>query len=94
MPMPLARLAAAAALAATLILPGSAVAADPSPSAPPPAVVDWQTHLDHMLSMSGPLGLHVSACAAQHGSMAGMLGPNESMVEMMNGGMMDGGMMR
>lgn len=88
MPVPLARCAATAALAAALILPASALAADPSPSAPPPTVVDWQIHLDHMRSMGGPLGLHISACEAQHGSMAGMLGPNGSMVGMMSGGMM------
>ena len=83
-----ARFATAAALAATLILPGSAVAADPPPSAPPAAVADWQTHLDHLLAMGGPLGLHLAECAAQHGSMAGMLGPNGSMIGMMDGGMM------
>jgi hypothetical protein len=88
MPIPLARLAAAAALAATLVLPGSVAAADSSPSAPPPAVVDWQTHLDHMRSMGGPLGLHVSECAAKHGSMAGMFGPDGSMMQVMDGGMM------
>jgi len=88
-----ARLIAAAAIAAALAIPAVAMAADPDPAAPPPAVVAWQVHLDHMRSMSGNVGARVAACVEVHGSMAGMLGPNGSMVEMM-AGMMDGGMMR
>lgn len=82
------RLAAAAALASALALPATAVAADPSPTAPPPSVVAWQAHLEHMRTMGPNLGAHVADCVALHGSMAGMLGPNGSMVEMMAGGMM------
>jgi hypothetical protein len=84
----LARLASAAVIGAALLIPGAAVAADPAPAGPPPSVVDWQVHLDHMQSMDGVPGDHVAACVAMHGSMAGMLGPNGSMVEMMDGGMM------
>jgi hypothetical protein len=82
------RLAAAAVIGAALALPAVAFAADPVPAGPPAVVVDWQAHLDHMRSMDGAPGDHVAACADVHGSMAGMLGPNGSMVEMMGGGMM------
>ncbi len=85
----IARLTAAAVVVAALAIPAVAAAADPDPSAPPPAVVEWQVHLDHMRSMAGTPGDHVAACAQVHGSMSGMFGPNGSM-----GGMMDGGMMR
>jgi hypothetical protein len=85
----IARLIAATAVVAALAIPAAAIAADPDPAGPPPAVVDWQVHLDHMRSMEGTLGNHVAACAEAHGSMSGMLGPNGSMA-----GMMDGGMMR
>lgn len=84
----IARLASAAVIAAALALPGAAFAADPEPVAPPAAVADWQAHLDHMRSMDGNLGSHVSGCVEMHGSMAGQLGPDGSMVEMMGGGMM------
>jgi hypothetical protein len=78
------RFAVLLAAAAALSLPGAAVAASPAPPATPPiAVVDWQTHLAHMQAMEGPLGLHVADCVAMHGSAAGLLGPNGSMVEMM-----------
>ena len=83
-----ARLTAAAVAAAALALPAMAAAADPDPLGPPPAVIDWQVHLDHMRSMDGAPGDHVAACAEVHGSMGGMLGPSGSMVEMMGGGMM------
>ena len=82
------RLTAAALVLAALALPAMAAAADPDPLGPPPAVIDWQVHLDHMRSMDGTLGDHFAACAAVHGSMSGMFGPNGSMVEMMGGGMM------
>lgn len=82
------RLAAAAALVAALALPATAVAADPSPAAPPPSVAAWQAHLAHMRTMGSNLGAHISGCVEAHGSVAGMLGPNGSMVEMMAGGMM------
>lgn len=89
MDLRLGRLAAAAVIGAALALPGAAFAADPTPAGPPAAVTEWGAHLDHMRSMDGNLGVHVRACLAVHGSMAGQLGPNGSMV-----GMMDGGMMR
>jgi hypothetical protein len=76
------RLASALALAGTIALPGAATAAD---AARPTPVVDWQTHLSHMQAMPGPFGLHVVECIAMHGSMAGQLGPNGAMVEMMGG---------
>lgn len=82
------RLVAAAILGAALALPAATLAADPTPSGPPPAVVDWQLHLDHMRSMGGNFGDHVAACVEVHGSMNGMFGPNGSMAGMMNGGMM------
>lgn len=69
--------------AAALALPGVAAAAEPGPTAPPAPVVAWQAHLAHMQSMPGPFGAHVKACVAMHGSMAGQLGPNGAMVEMM-----------
>lgn len=84
----IARLATLAAIAAALAIPGSAVAADPSPAAPPPPAIEWQAHRDDMRSMSGKLRVHVRDCIEMHGSMAGRLGPNGSMVEMMDGGMM------
>jgi hypothetical protein len=84
----IARLASAAVIGAALALPGAAFAADPEPVAPPAAVADWQAHLDHMRSMDGNLGSHVRGCVEVHGSLAGHLGPNGSMVEMMGGGMM------
>lgn len=83
-----ARLASAALVAAAFVAPVPALAADPGPAAPPTAVVEWQDHLDHMRSMHGNLGVHVRDCVAMHGSMAGLFGPNGSMVEMMGGGMM------
>jgi len=85
----LGRLAAAALIGAALAIPGAALAADPTPAGPPPTVADWQAHLDHMQTMDGNLGAHIGACAEWHGSMARMLGPDGSMV-----GIMDGGMMR
>lgn len=85
----LGRLAAAALIGAALAIPGAALAADPTPAGPPPTVADWRAHLDHMQTMDGVLGSHVADCAEVHGSMAGMLGPDGTMV-----GMMDGGMMR
>lgn len=84
----IARFASAAVIGAALALPGAAFAADPEPVAPPASVADWQAHLDHMRSMDGTLGSHVRGCIASHGSMAGLLGPDGSMVEMMGGGMM------
>jgi hypothetical protein len=84
----IARLVAAVALAVALALPGTAIAADPAPDGPPAAVTDWQGHLDHMRALDGNLGAHVRDCVEVHGSMAGMLGPNGSMAEMMAGGMM------
>jgi hypothetical protein len=85
----IARLIAATAVVAALAIPAAAIAADPDPAGPPPAVVDWQIHLDHMRSLDGTPGDHIAACAQVHGSMSGMLGPNGS-----TAGMMDGGMMR
>jgi len=82
------RLASAAVIGAALALPGAVFAADPEPVAPPAAVADWQAHLEHMRSMDGNLGSHVRGCIEMHGSMAGLFGPNGSMVEMMDGGMM------
>jgi hypothetical protein len=84
----IARLTAAAVVVAALALPAMAAAADPDPVGTPPAVIDWQVHLDHMRSMDGTPGDHVAACAVVHGSMGGMFGPNGSMVEMMGEGMM------
>jgi hypothetical protein len=84
----IARLAAVAAIGAALVLPAAVFAADPAPAAPPAAVTDWQTHLDHMRSMDGNLGGHVRGCIELHGSMAGLFGPSGAMVEMMDGGMM------
>jgi hypothetical protein len=84
----IARLASLATIAAALAIPGSAVAADSSPAAPPPTVIEWQAHLDHTRSMSGNLEVHVGDCTEMHGSMAGQFGPNGSMVEMLDGGMM------
>jgi hypothetical protein len=84
----IARLTAAAVVVAALALPAMAAAADPDPVGTPPAVIDWQVHLDHMRSMDGTPGDHVAACAEVHGSMGGMFGPNGSMVEMMGEGMM------
>ena len=83
-----ARLAAAALLAVAFVIPGAALAADPDPAAPPAPVTEWQEHLDHMRAMDGNLGTHVQGCIEQHGSMAGLFGPNGAMVEMMSGGMM------
>ena len=83
-----ARLASAALIGAALALPGAAFAATPEPVAPPATAADWQAHLDHMRSMGGNLGSHVRGCIEVHGSMAGLLGPNGSMAEMMDGGMM------
>lgn len=84
----IARLAAAAALVTAFAAPAMAVAADPSPTAPPASVVAWQVHRDHMRSMDGNLGTHLQACIDAHGSLAGQLGPNGSMVGMMGEGMM------
>jgi hypothetical protein len=64
-----------------LALPGATLAA------PPADVVAWQEHLDHMQAMGPNLGAHVGDCIAMHGSMAGQLGPNGTMVQDM-GGMM------
>jgi hypothetical protein len=83
----IARLAGGLALAAVLAVPGSALAADPTPAAPPANVTEWQAHLEHMRSMGGSLGEHVVDCVEMHGSLAGLFGPNGSMVEMMAGGM-------
>jgi len=82
----IARLASAAAIAAALAIPGSAVAGEPT--APPAAVTEWRAHLAHMQSMAGPLGAHVVDCIEMHGSMAGLFGPNGSMTGMMSGRMM------
>jgi hypothetical protein len=84
----IARFASAAVIGAALVLPGAAFAADPEPVAHPAAVADWQAHLDHMRSMDGTMGSHVRGCIEMHGSMAGLFGPNGSMVEMMGEGMM------
>jgi hypothetical protein len=84
----IARFASAAVIGAALALPGGAFAADPEPVAPPAAVADWQAHLELMRSMDGNLGSHVRGCVEMHGSMAGLLGPNGSMAEMMGEGMM------
>jgi TRAP-type C4-dicarboxylate transport system substrate-binding protein len=88
MPVRIARFVSATVITAALVFPGSALAADPTPAGPPAAVSEWQVHLEHMRSMAGNLGTHVSGCVEMHGSMAGQLGPNGSMVEMMAGGMM------
>jgi len=88
MPLRIARLASTVAVAAVLVFPGSALAADPAPVAPPAPVVDWQLHLEHMQSMEGNLGTHLREHVAMHGSLAGHLGPNGAMLEMMAGGMM------
>lgn len=77
------RLALVLAAAAALSIPGAAVAGGPDPVAPPAPVVDWQTHLAHMQAMPGAFGAHVADCVATHGSLAGQLGPNGAMVEMM-----------
>lgn len=77
------RLALIVATAATLALPGAVAAAAPTPSAPPAAVVAWQTHLAHMQAMPGTFGAHVREHISMHGSMAGHLGPNGGMVDMM-----------
>ena len=84
----IARLASAALIGVALSFPVAALAADPAPVGPPAAVADWQAHLDHMRSMDDNLGRHVRGCIEMHGSMAGLFGPNGSMVEMMDGGMM------
>jgi hypothetical protein len=76
------RLALIVAVATTLALPVAVIAAEPGP---PPPVVAWQTHLAHVQAMEGPLGSLVKDCIAMHGSMAGQLGPNDAMVEMMEG---------
>ncbi len=88
MPVRIARLASALALAATLAIPGSALAADSAPVGPPAGVSEWQAHLEHLQSMDGNPGIHVRDCVEAHGSMAGQFGPNGSMTEMMSGGMM------
>jgi hypothetical protein len=88
MPVRIARLASSLALAAVLAVPGSALAADSNPAAPPANVAEWQAHLVHMRSMGGNLGEHVRDCVEMHGSLAGMFGPDGSMVEMMAGEMM------
>ena len=87
MPVRIARLASALALAAALAIPGSAIAADSAPVGPPANVTEWQAHLEHMQPMSGNLGTHVGDCVGAHGSIAGQFGPNGAMVEMMAGGM-------
>jgi hypothetical protein len=71
------------AAAAALLVPGAAVAGGSDPVAPPAPVVDWQTHLAHMQAMPAPFGAHIADCVAMHGSLAGKLGPNGVMVEMM-----------
>jgi hypothetical protein len=87
MPVRIARLASALALAAALAIPGAVIAADSAPVGPPANVIEWQAHLEHMQSMDGNLGTHVRDCVGAHGSIAGMFGPNGAMVEMMAGGM-------
>ena len=77
------RFALLLATATALALPGAAVAAEPAPSAPPAPVVAWQTHLAHMQTVPCPFGAHVREHIAMHGSMAGHLGPNGGMVDMM-----------
>jgi hypothetical protein len=80
----LTRLAATAALASSLALPGAAFAAAPAPAAPPTDVQAWQAHLASMRAMGPNLGEHVTDCIATHGSMAGMFGPNGMMVQGMS----------
>jgi hypothetical protein len=70
------RFACAVAVAAVLVVPASALAADK-----PVAVQTWQTHLAHMRSMGPNLGAHIQDCIAMHGSMAQLLGPNGEMVD-------------
>lgn len=77
------RLVLVLAAAAALSIPGAVAAAQPDPVAPPAPVVDWQAHLAHMRAMPGPIGAHIADCIAKHGSLAGQLGPNGAMVEMM-----------
>lgn len=79
----IARSAVATAVILALVVPAVALGAGPAPTAPPPPVVDWQTHLGHMQAMDGPFGTHLADCIAMHGSMAKLLGPNGMMVEMM-----------
>lgn len=85
----IARLAAVAALGATLALPAATAAADPALTAPPVDVQSWQAHLQMMRSMDPNLGAHVRGCIEMHGSLASQLGPNGAMLEMM-GAMMGG----
>ena len=79
-----ARLVASAALVGSLALPGAAFAADPAPTAPPTEVQAWQAHLTSMRAMGPNLGAHVTDCIATHGSIAGMFGPNGTMVQGMS----------
>lgn len=82
------RLTAMIAFVTVLTMPGSALAADPAATGRPTDVARWQAHLAHMAAMPGTVGSHVGDCIAAHGSMAGQLGPNGTMTEMMAGGMM------
>jgi hypothetical protein len=82
------RLTAMIALVSVLAMPGSTLAADPGATGRPADVAWWQAHLAHMAAMPGAVGSHVGDCIAAHGSMAGQLGPNGAMAEMMAGGMM------
>ncbi len=79
----------AAALGAALALPAATSAADPAPTAPSSDVAGWQARLDLMGAMGPNLGIHLSECIEVHGSLAGQLGPNGSMLGMM-GSMMGG----
>jgi hypothetical protein len=85
----LARLAAALALGAVLAAPAVAAAVDPAPIAPSDDVQAWQAHLAMMQTMGPNLGAHLRECIEMHGSPAGQLGPNGSMLDMM-GSMMGG----
>lgn len=77
----LTRLAATAALGASLALPGAVLAADPGPATPPANVQAWQAHLAAMRSIGPNLGAHVAECIATRGSMARMFGPNGMVVQ-------------
>jgi hypothetical protein len=82
------RLRAMIAFVSMLAMPGSALAADPGATGPPADVASWQAHLARMAAMPVTVGSHAGDCIAAHGSMAGQLGPDGAMAEMMAEGMM------
>lgn len=79
----LTRVVAVLASATSLALPGAAFAADPASSAPPADVASWQAHLVEMQARGDNLGAHVRHHVEMHGSLAGFMGPNGDMVQMM-----------